>query len=198
MIINNLNTYNIVLASQSPRRQQLLKGMDLDFVVITKEVDESFPDQMPHHQVAPYLCEKKSLSFEANELPDNFLLITADTVVIVGDTILNKPANEEEAAAMLHLLSGKSHQVVTGVCIRCHSKHLVFSEISTVKFGKLSNEEIDWYVKKYRPFDKAGAYGIQEWIGYIAIEAINGSFYNVMGLPTHRLFNALKAFSCSK
>jgi len=197
-MISNLNRFNIVLASQSPRRQQLLSGMDVNFVVITKDVDESFPDDLPLHEVAPYLCSKKSASFSDSELPENYLLITADTVVIIGDTILNKPADEDEAASMLRMLAGNSHEVVTGVCIRCNAKQLVFSETSAVKFAALSDEEISWYVNKYRPFDKAGAYGIQEWIGYVGIEAVSGSFYNVMGLPTHRLFVELKKFNCQK
>jgi len=189
-----LKDYHLVLASKSPRRQQLLEGMDVNFTLITKDVDESFPDTMPLEAVAPFLSEKKAKAFDENELPDNFLLITADTVVIIGDTILNKPANSEEACAMLSLLSGQTHKVVTGVCLRSKEQICVFSESSDVKFGELEADEIQSYVAKYQPFDKAGAYGIQEWIGYIAIESVKGSFYNVMGLPTHRLYLELKKF----
>ena len=191
-----LSKYHIVLASKSPRRQQLLAGMDLQFTVQTKEVDESFPEEMPLNEVAPFLSRKKAESFDALELPDNFLLITADTVVIVDDQILNKPADSAEAVEMLSLLSGKTHQVVTGVTLRCKEKMIVFSECSDVTFGDLTAAEIEWYVGQYQPFDKAGAYGIQEWIGYIAIKGVSGSFYNVMGLPTHRLFQELKQFEC--
>lgn len=193
-----LSKYHIVLASKSPRRQQLLAGMDLQFMVQTKDVDESFPEEMPLYEVAPFLSRKKAESFDALELPDNFLLITADTVVIVDDQILNKPADSAEAVSMLSKLSGKTHQVVTGVTLRCKEKMIVFSECSDVTFGDLLPAEIEWYVDQYQPFDKAGAYGIQEWIGYIAIKSVSGSFYNVMGLPTHRLFQELKQFECKK
>jgi septum formation protein len=196
MNIPKLNDLQIILASKSPRRQQLLAGMDLKFDIQTKDVDESFPEDMPLVDVAEYLCKKKAVAFEAAELPENFLLITADTIVIVEDKILNKPADRAEAIEMLMQLSGRWHQVVTGISLRCSKKTKVFHEISDVKFGTLNQAEIEWYVDKYQPFDKAGAYGIQEWIGYIAIEAVNGSFYNVMGLPTHRLYLELKAFLC--
>lgn len=192
MNTSNPNSFQLVLASNSPRRQQLLAAMDLPFVVITSEVDESFPAEMPLLEVAAYLSKKKSLSFDIEKLPPHFLLITADTVVIVEDKILNKAANPAEAMEMLSLLSGKTHQVVTGVCLRWGDKMTVFSEVSEVKFAALSTPEMQWYVDKYKPFDKAGAYGIQEWIGYIGIESIKGSFYNVMGLPTHRLYQALR------
>lgn len=189
-----LTDYQIVLASKSPRRQQLLSGMDIHFAVQTKETEESFPANMPLQDVAPFLSEKKAMAFEIAELPANFLLITADTVVIVDDQILNKPADKAEAVFMLQKLSGKTHQVVTGVCLRSASKTKTFSESSDVTFGALTLKEIQWYVDHYQPFDKAGAYGIQEWIGYIAIKHVSGSFYNVMGLPTHRLFEELKIF----
>ena len=184
--------FRLVLASNSPRRQQLLAEMDLPFVVMTADVDESFPAEMSALEVAAYLSKKKSLSFDLDKLPPQFLLITADTVVIIEDRILNKASNPEEALEMLSLLSGKTHQVVTGVCLRWGDTMTVFSEVSEVKFAELTQAEMLWYVDKYRPFDKAGAYGIQEWIGYIGIESVKGSYYNVMGLPTHRLFQALK------
>ncbi len=190
-----LADYQIVLASKSPRRQQLLSGMDIHFTIQTKETEESFPAEMPLQKVAPFLSEKKAMAFEIAELPANFLLITADTVVIVENQILNKPANTAEAVFMLQQLSGKTHQVVTGVCLRSAHKTITFSESSDVTFGVLTLEEIQRYVDHYEPFDKAGAYGIQEWIGYIAIKSVSGSFYNVMGLPTHRLFEELKNFS---
>ncbi len=190
--------FSLVLASNSPRRQQLLAEMDLPFVVMTAEVDESFPAEMPALEVAAYLSKKKSMSFDIEKLPSHFLLITADTVVVVEDKILNKASNPEEALEMLSLLSGKTHQVVTGVCLRWGDTMTVFSEVSEVKFAELTQAEMLWYVDKYRPFDKAGAYGIQEWIGYIGIESVKGSYYNVMGLPTHRLFQALKRIVSSE
>lgn len=188
------DTYHIILASKSPRRQQLLAGMDIEFEIITKDTDEDYPDDMPLEEVAAYLCEKKADAFDERELPANYLLITADTVVVVDGVILNKPADEEEAVTMLQQLSGNSHEVITGICLKSAKYKKVFSEQSKVKFGHLDVEEIQHYVKRYQPFDKAGAYGIQEWIGYVGIRSIEGSFYNVMGLPTHRLFHELKAF----
>jgi septum formation protein len=188
------DTYHIILASKSPRRQQLLAGMDIEFEIITKDTDEDFPDDMPLDKVAAYLCEKKADAFDELELPENYLLITADTVVVVDGIILNKPADEAEAVSMLQQLSGNCHEVITGICLRSAKYKKVFSEQSRVQFGHLDVEEIQHYVKQYQPFDKAGAYGIQEWIGYVGIRSIEGSFYNVMGLPTHRLFHELKAF----
>lgn len=193
-MMKQLDNYRIVLASKSPRRQQLLAGMDLSFQILGKETDESFPSAMPLEQVATYLCEKKAEAFDASELPENYLLITADTVVLVDGVILNKPADAQEASSMLQLLSDNWHEVITGICLKSASHKKVFSELSRVKFGRLEKEEILKYVESYRPFDKAGSYGIQEWIGYIGIETIEGSFYNVMGLPTHRLYLELKAF----
>ncbi len=187
-----IEPFQLILASQSPRRQQLLAGMDLPFTILTKEVDESFPDDLPVLEVAAYLSKKKSLSFDLEMLPPHYLLITADTVVIVEDRILNKAAHKSEAIEMLSLLSGKTHQVVTGVCLRWGDKTTVFNEVSEVKFATLTPSEMQWYVDKYKPFDKAGAYGIQEWVGYIGIESVKGSYYNVMGLPTHRLYQTLK------
>lgn len=192
--LNNLKDYSVILASKSPRRQQLLSGMMIGFDIITKDVDESFPKEMPIQDIATFLCEIKANAFAKEELPSNFLLITADTIVVVENEVLNKPNDRVEAIAMLEKLSGRWHSVITGVCLRCQNKTTIFSECSDVKFGTLTRKEISWYVDHYKPYDKAGAYGIQEWIGYIAIEAVKGSFYNVMGLPTHRLYEELKLF----
>ncbi|MCK9449923.1 MAG: Maf family nucleotide pyrophosphatase [Bacteroidales bacterium] len=186
--------FSLVLASGSPRRRQLLSGMNLPFSVISKETDESFPKDMPGRDIAEYLCSKKSDAFEANELPENFLLITADTVVVVDDQILNKASTKKEAQQMLRQLSGKWHEVITGICLRSVGKKQVCSTTTAVKFAVLSEAEIEWYIENYKPYDKAGAYGIQEWIGYIGIEEIKGSFYNVMGLPTQRLYQELIRF----
>ncbi len=194
MVFSQLKDYNLVLASKSPRRQELLRGMDLEFSILTKETDESFPETMPPFEVAPYLSKIKAEAFETRELPENFLLITADTVVIVGSVTLNKAANSSEAIAMLRLLSGKTHTVVTGICLRSAKQMRVFSDHTEVHFATLDEAEMAYYAEKYRPFDKAGAYGIQEWIGYCGITGIRGSYYNVMGLPTQRLFDELKKF----
>ena len=193
MILDALNRYSVVLASKSPRRQELLKGMGVRFVCITKETPESYPE-MPFDQVPEYLSLQKSLAFSDEELPERFLLITADTVVIAGDEILGKPKDRDDAMRMMAILSGKTHHVVTGVTVRSKSKTKSFSVKTEVTFATLDPEEMAYYVDCYQPYDKAGAYGIQEWIGYIGISGINGSFYNVMGLPTRKLYQTLKNF----
>lgn len=193
MILKNLEKYTVVLASKSPRRQELLKGMGVKFVCLTKETAEDYPP-MDARKVPEYLSVQKSMAFEDAELPANYLLISADTVVIAGQEILGKPVDRDDAMRMLRLLSGKSHHVVTGVTVRSSTKRKTFSAISKVDFAPLEEEEIAHYVDQYKPYDKAGAYGIQEWIGYVGIARLNGSFYNVMGLPTRKLFEALKGF----
>ena len=191
----DLKNYKVILASKSPRRQQLLMGMDIDFEVMVKDVDESFPDSMKGKDIALMLSERKAMAFDADELPENYLLITADTIVLVDEHVLNKPSDSNEAIDMLKTLSGREHNVVTAVTLRTNNLLHSFYELSAVSFGELSDEEISWYVTHYKPMDKAGAYGIQEWIGYVAIESVQGSFFNVMGLPTHRLFLELKKFT---
>ncbi|MBK9292448.1 MAG: septum formation protein Maf [Bacteroidetes bacterium] len=193
-MLDHLKNYRIILASKSPRRQQLLGGMDIDFEVFTNDCDESFPSDMPPVEVAPYLSRKKSLAYPDNELPKDFLLITADTVVIVDGQILNKPGDTAHARQMLNMLQGRRHLVVTGFTLRSATKILTESDVSEVEFMPLDKDEIDYYVHAYKPFDKAGAYGIQEWIGYVGIASVAGSFFNVMGLPTHKLYQALKHF----
>ncbi len=194
MLIDSLRSYHIVLASKSPRRHELLRGMGIEFSIITKEVDESFPDHLSPDEIADFLCRQKAKAFNSDILPPDYLLITADTIVVVGDLVLNKAANRQEAISMLELLSGKTHQVITGICLKHKVHQSSFTEMSEVSFGRLSRDEICWYVDRYQPYDKAGAYGIQEWIGYIGIEKVNGSYFNVVGLPTFRLFNELKKF----
>lgn len=194
MMLENLNKYNIVLASKSPRRQELMKGINIDFSVMTKEVDESFPSNISVYDVAPYLSVKKARAFEESELPENYMIITADTVVVVEDRILGKPKDENEAREMLLAISGKKHSVVTGVTVRTKDKSKTFSVLSKVLFEFLDNEEIEYYINNYKPYDKAGAYGIQEWIGYIGVSHVEGSYFNVMGLPTQKLYKILKAF----
>lgn len=194
MMLENLKKYNIVLASKSPRRQELMKGIGLEFSVITKDVDESYPSNMSVYDVAPFLSLKKAKTFNDEELPENYMVITADTVVIVDDMILGKPKDEADARGMLGRISGKKHSVITGVTIRTNDKVKTFSVVSKVSFETLDQEEIDYYVNNFRPYDKAGAYGIQEWIGYIGVNHVEGSYFNVMGLPTQKLYKMLKAF----
>lgn len=194
MMLDNLKKYNVVLASKSPRRQELLRGIGIEFSVMTKEVDESYSKNISVFDVAPYLSVKKAKSFEDSDLPNNYMLITADTVVVVNDAILGKPKDEEDARNMLRLLSGKKHYVITGVTIHTKDKTKTFSVSSKVSFDDLSDDEIEYYVNVYKPFDKAGSYGVQEWIGYIGVNSVEGSYFNVMGLPTHKLYQMLKQF----
>ncbi len=193
-MLTNLNKYQVVLASKSPRRQELLRGMGIDFMVLTKDTIEVYPEGKPLEEVPKYLSGIKSLNYNDRELPSDYLLITSDTVVICEGEILGKPKDKEDAARMLRLLSGKTHRVVTGVTVRSAKKCESFAVSSDVTFAELNDEEIDYYIDTYKPFDKAGAYGIQEWIGYIGITGLEGSFYNVMGLPTQRLYQCLKGF----
>lgn len=189
-----LNDYKIILASNSPRRKELLSGLDIDYETrVIPDVDESYPNSLHIEDVAVYLAEKKASAYQP-ELKDKELLITADTVVLLENKILGKPANEEESATMLRVLSSKTHKVITAVCLTSTEKQVSFSDTSLVTFGKLIDAEIDYYVSKYKPFDKAGAYGVQEWIGYMAVERIEGSYYNVMGLPVFKVYKELKEF----
>lgn len=180
---------NIILGSKSPRRQELLKGLDIAFSVHSKDTDESYPHNINLRDIAIYLAEKKADAFD---LTKDDLLITADTVVLVDNKILEKPATTHEAHKMLHALSGKQHTVITGVCIRDYTRKLKFDDITEVHFAELSDAEIEYYIEKFKPFDKAGSYGVQEWIGYVAVYKIVGSFYNVMGLPVQKVYEQLK------
>ena len=193
-MLSNLNKYQVVLASKSPRRQELLRGMGVDFMVLTKEIVETYPADMPSEEVPIYLSKIKSLEFNDRELPYDYLLITSDTVVICEGEILGKPKDKADAVRMLKLLSGKTHRVITAVVVRSAKKAEQFSVSSEVTFAQLDDEEIDYYIERYKPYDKAGAYGIQEWIGYVGISGLEGSFYNVMGLPTRKLYQCLKTF----
>jgi septum formation protein len=183
----------IILASNSPRRHELLKNLGIDFTVRVKEVDESFPEDLKRENVAEYLAAKKADAY-LEDLQRDELVITADTIVCLNDLVLNKPADFSEAHHMLRLLSGKMHEVFTGVCLLSGSKKVVFHDVTRVFFKNLSDEEITWYVQKHKPLDKAGAYGAQDWIGMVAIQRLEGSFYNVMGLPVHKLYAALQEF----
>ena len=193
-MLSNLKKYHIILASKSPRRQELLRGMGVDFEILTKETPEDFPLETPTDEVPKYLSLQKSLAFSDDELPSDYLLITSDTVVICEGGILGKPKDRAEAVRMLKLLSGKTHHVVTGVTVRSTSRTESFAVRSNVTFADLEQDEIDYYIEHCQPFDKAGAYGIQEWIGYVGISGLEGSFYNVMGLPTRKLYQVLKSF----
>mgnify|MGYP003990069365 CR=1 FL=1 len=183
--------YQIILASNSPRRKELLQEIIPIFKVESKEVEEIYPNNLQGGEIATYLSQLKSKPFQPNEKE---LIITADTIVILDNHILGKPKNPEEAIHMLTLLSGKKHEIITGVTIRTKDKELSFYDSTKVEFYELKPEEIEYYVKNYKPFDKAGAYGIQEWIGTIGIKKMEGDFYNVMGLPVHRLYRELNQF----
>lgn len=179
----------IILASNSPRRKELLGGLGVDFEVkVISGVDESYPETLPAKEVAEYIAAEKASAYNVGKAE---LLITADTVVIVGKDILGKPKDVADACRMLRELSGRTHQVVTGVCLTTQEEQRRFSVSTDVTFKQLSDEEIDYYIREHRPFDKAGAYGIQEWIGYIGVTALNGSYYNVMGFPVQRVYEEL-------
>lgn len=188
----DFDNVRFLLGSKSPRRRELIQMIDVEAVVVDIDADEDFDEAMPQHKVAQFLAEKKSNAFKGDL--SGAVLITADTTVLCNNVILNKPENREEAMAMLGLLSGTQHEVHTGVCLRSENSFKSFSESTRVFFRTLSDDEISYYVDEYKPFDKAGAYGIQEWIGGIGIERIEGSYYNVMGLPTSKLYSELCEF----
>ncbi len=187
--------WRFILASASPRRRQLLQGLDLPVEITSVDVDETPPPGMPDDQVAEHLARKKAGAWEGTLASDQ-VLITADTTVLIDDAsgahLLNKPADDADARRMLALLSGRSHRVITGVCLRTQHGLVSFSDIAVVHFRALRAAEIAYYVERHRPLDKAGAYGVQDWIGYTAVDRIEGSFYTVMGLPMHRVYRALQ------
>ena len=185
----------IILASNSPRRQQLLSAIGLKYRVLAAEIDETTPPGYPSHQVPEYLAEKKAAAVACEHT--NSLIIAADTVVIHDNNILGKPDNSQQAKRFLKQLSGKSHQVITGVCIRYREKISLFRDTTLVTFGNLTDKEIEYYINNYQPMDKAGAYGIQEWIGMTGISRIEGSYFNVVGLPVYMLYQELKQFQGS-
>lgn len=190
----NIQNYHIILGSNSPRRRELLAELDLGFEVkVIPGLEEHYPATLQPEEIPVFLAKQKAEAYIPT-LPEKTLLITADTIVWNRNEVIGKPKNREDAIQMLQSLSGHEHHVVTGVCLTTTEKQKAFSVISAVKFATLTDEEIGYYVDKYQPFDKAGAYGIQEWIGYIGVESINGSFYNVMGLPVQRLYQELKKF----
>ncbi|MGM9710775.1 MAG: Maf-like protein [Prevotella sp.] len=184
--------YNIILASNSPRRRELLAGLDVDYEVrVLKDIDETYPDSLPVADIPTYISREKAAAYT---IADNELLLTADTVVVLGNEVMGKPVDDADAKRMLRELSGKTHQVITGVCLTTQKKQHSFSVTTDVTFKELSDDEIDYYVSNYHPLDKAGAYGIQEWIGYIGVTSLQGSYFNVMGLPVQRIYEALADF----
>ncbi|MBQ1799388.1 MAG: septum formation protein Maf [Prevotella sp.] len=179
----------IILSSNSPRRKELLAGLDIPFEVkVLSGIDESYPEGLGVEEIPQYIAMEKAAAYD---IAEDEIVITADTVVVLGDAILGKPVDENDAKNMLRALSGNTHRVVTGVCITSVDKQRKFSVVSEVTFKVLSDTEIDYYVNRYRPFDKAGAYGIQEWIGYVGVTSLKGSYFNVMGLPVQRIYEEL-------
>ena len=191
IMLDNLKKFNIVLASNSPRRKELMSGLGVDYVVKTlPDVDESYPDTLQGEEIPAYISREKAEAYQSLIEPDE-LLITADTIVWMNGEVLGKPKDREDAIRMLRKLSGASHQVITGVCLTTKGWQNSFTVTTDVTFAVLSEEEIVYYVDKYSPMDKAGAYGVQEWIGFIGVESISGSYYNVMGLPVQKLYREL-------
>jgi septum formation protein len=193
MIIDNLNNYRIILASRSPRRQQLLRDLGLRFDVVIKEYTETYPEGLGGEEIARYVAHEKAISFK-NGISDNEIVITADTIVWCNNKVLGKPLDSVGAIRILKEISGNTHEVITGVCLYSSYKEETFSVSTKVTFETLSLEEISYYVDKFKPFDKAGAYGIQEWIGIVACSHIEGSYFNVVGLPVQRLYKELQNF----
>ena len=195
MLLQNLiSDYSVVLASNSPRRKELLAGLDIPYTVAAlPDVDESYPPHLTAEEIPLYISRKKSEAYRPF-MDENTLLITADTIVWLDNEVFGKPENCDHARRMLQTLSGKTHQVITGVTIATKEKEQSFAALSKVTFARLQDDEIDYYLEHYHPYDKAGAYGVQEWIGYIGVERIEGSYFNVMGLPIQHLYRELKRF----
>ena len=193
-MFENLEKYHIILASNSPRRRELLGGLGISFEVkVLPDIEENYPEGLSVAQIAEYIAKEKADAYRKMMAP-NDLIITADTIVVADDEVMGKPVDADDAQRMLRKLSGKAHQVITGVCLMITDRQRVFSVTTDVTFKQLTDEEIDYYIKTYRPFDKAGAYGIQEWIGYVGVTGLNGSYFNVMGLPVQRIYQELAAF----
>lgn len=194
MINARLKDFRIILASQSPRRQYLLNDLGLDFEVVVPDVKEEYPAGLAPEQIAVHLAELKAKTFDLTGVDPKTVIITADTIVSLGDEILGKPSGPGDAAGMLNKLSGRMHEVITAVCLRSPGRMHTFHVLSSVYFKELTPDEISYYVENFRPFDKAGSYGVQEWIGYIGITKIEGSYFNVMGLPVKELYEELLRF----
>ena len=182
---------HLILASNSPRRRELLAGLGLEFEVrVIKDIDETYPSELPVEHIPAYISEQKAKAYQQS-IQDDELVITADTVVVVGNKVLGKPHDHKDACEMLRMISGRTHQVITGVCLTSRTVHRTLSVATDVTFKVLTEKEIEYYVDRYKPFDKAGAYGIQEWIGYIGVTSLQGSYFNVMGLPVQRIWQEL-------
>lgn len=190
--LSDIISYKILLASKSPRRLSLLQEMGLDIEVISLDVEEGHPQDLEYSKIPEYLAIKKSKAFNTSNLEDNHILLSADTMVFLEGRALSKPKDRQDAIRSLAQLSSTTHEVITGVCLRTKSKHISFSSTTKVEFTSLSQEEIEYYVDKFKPYDKAGGYAIQEWIGMVGISKINGSYYNVVGLPTDMVYKKLK------
>lgn len=184
----------IILASQSPRRKQLLEWAELSFDIVVKETDESYPEGLKMDEIAVHIARQKALAVRSS-VPADAIILAADTIVVFNNRVIGKPKNREEAVGTLMDLSGNQHIVITGVVIRKNDREIAFSESTSVRFHELSKEQIEYYVDQYKPYDKAGAYAIQEWIGVVGIQSVNGDFYNVMGLPVSRVLRELKRFN---
>jgi septum formation protein len=192
-MLHNLENKKLILASKSPRRQELLKGLDVSFEIRTKDVEEIYDPRMDKEKVPIFLAELKAEAFQ-DEMKEDEIILTSDTIVIHDDKILEKPKDREQAIEMVSRLSDSRHTVITGVCIWSKNKKVLFSDHTKVEFESLSAEEIEYYIDRYQPYDKAGSYGVQEWIGYVGIKKLEGSYFNVMGLPLHRVYQELKSF----
>ena len=193
MIIDDINKFRIILASRSPRRKELLKDLGLNFEVASMDWDEEYPSHLKAEEIALYLARAKARQFR-NRIRDNEIVITADTIVWSNNKVLDKPADKDDALKILKELSGKTHRVITGVCLLSKTMFTSFFSSTNVTFSELARDEIEFYIDSFRPYDKAGAYGIQEWIGLAACSHIEGSYFNVMGLPVEQVYNELKKF----
>jgi septum formation protein len=194
MLLDNLNKYRIILASRSPRRQQILRDLGLRFDVVTRDYPETYPENLTGSEIAMYLAKEKSKCFK-DKISDDEIVITADTIVWCNNRVLGKPSDKEDAIGMIRDLAGNTHEVITGVSILSSARERTFYDSTKVTFEALSDEEINYYIEKFRPYDKAGAYGIQEWIGLAACSRIEGSYFNVVGLPVQKLYKELRDFT---
>jgi len=193
MLTDKLKNYKLLLGSKSPRRQQFFEDLGIKFTSVSIDIEEEYPKYLHGNEITSYLAKLKADAYE-NELENNEFLITADTIVRASGKVLGKPKDVDDAKNMLTFLSERQHEVITSICIKTKGTSKVISDTTIVHFKKLTEEEIDFYIENYKPFDKAGAYGIQEWLGYIAVEKIEGSFYTVMGFPVHKFYKEMMEF----
>lgn len=192
MLKEHLKNYNLILASSSPRRQQFLRDLDLNFTIELKEIEENYPQNLKGSEITDYLAELKSSPF--TNLNDHDILITSDTIVWLNNKAIGKPKDKQDAISIFEELSGNMHQVITSICIKTTTKIKLINDITNVYFKKLTKEEILFYIDNFNPYDKAGGYGIQDWIGYIGVEKIEGSYFNVMGFPVHKFYEEMSKF----